>query len=97
VEVRSAYKNGGKAFKDLRSEHVSDGSGSLGLRYPGEWEGTIDAAASSGSISVKGNGVVVDEKEQYVGGHVRAHKGESDSSIEARSGSGSVRVSIGNS
>jgi hypothetical protein len=97
VEVRSAYKNGGKAFKGLRGEHVSDGSGALGLRYPGEWEGRIDAAASSGSVSVKGEGVVVDEAGKWGGGHVRAHKGEGESRIEARSGSGSVRVSIGNS
>ena len=93
----SAYKNGGKAFKGLRSEHVSAGSGAVDVRYPSEWEGKIDAAASSGSISVKGEGVVVDEAGKYGGGHVRAHKGESESRIEARSQSGSVRVSIGNS
>ena len=97
VEVLSAYKNGGKAFKGLRSEHVSAGSGGVEVRYPGEWEGKIDAAVSSGSISVRGDGVVVDEAGQYGGGHVRAHKGEGESRIEARAGSGSVRVRIGNS
>ena len=97
VEVYSAYKNGGKAFKGLRSEHVSAGSGMVDVRYPSEWEGRINAAASSGSISIKGEGVVVDEAGKYGGGHVKAHKGESDSSIEARSQSGSVSVSIGKS
>lgn len=95
MEVLGAHKNGGKAFKDLRSEHVSAGSGGLELRYPRVWEGKIDAATGSGSISVKGEGVVVDEAGHYGGGHVRAHKGESDSIIEARAGSGSVRLSIG--
>lgn len=95
MEVFGAHKNGGKAFKDLRSEHVSAGSGGLDLRYPRQWEGKIDAVTGSGSISVKGEGVVVDEAGQYGRGHVRAHKGGSDSTIEARTGSGSVRLSIG--
>ncbi|GAB7329602.1 hypothetical protein MBLNU13_g01354t1 [Cladosporium sp. NU13] len=96
VQVRSAYKDGGKAFKDLRSEHVSSGSGGVEVRYPREWEGKIDAATGSGSISVRGEGVVVDEAGKYGGGHVRAHKGEGESRIEARAGSGSVRIGVGN-
>ena len=95
VEVFGARKNGGEAFRGLRCEHVSAGSGALDLRYPRVWEGEIDAVTGSGSISVRGEGVVVDEAGQFGGGHVRAHKGKSDSRIEARAGSGSVRISIG--
>lgn len=92
VRVLSAYKNAGKAFKGLRSSHESHSSGSLNLRYPGEWEGKITADVSSGSVSVKGSGVVVDE----AGRHVVAHKGEgNDSTIDARTGSASVNVVIG--
>jgi hypothetical protein len=94
LNVLRAYKNGDKAFANLRSEHVSNGSGSLTLRYPGEWEGKISARASSGSVSVKGRGVVVDEASKY-DRHVLAHKGEGDSTIEARTGSASVDVLIG--
>jgi len=96
VQVRSAYKNGGKAFKELRGEHVSAGSGGIEVRYPREWEGVIDAVTGSGSIRLEGEGVVVDEKGQFGGGHVRAHKGEGESRIEARAGSGSVRIGVGN-
>ena len=96
VQVRSAYKNGGKAFEELRGEHVSSGSGGIEVRYPREWEGKIDAVTGSGSIRVGGEGVVVDEAGKYGGGHVRAHKGEGESRIEARAGSGSVRIGVGN-
>jgi hypothetical protein len=95
AEVLSAYRNGGKVFTGLRSEHVSSGSGAVELRYPGEWEGKIDAAAGSGYISVKGDGIVIDEARQY-DSRVRAHKGEGDSSIHVRTGSGSVRIGVGN-
>ena len=95
VEVLSAYQRGGKAFTGLRSEHVSAGSGSVELRYPSEWEGKIDAAATSGVVIIKGEGVVIDEARQY-SAHVRAHKGEGNGSIEVKSGSGSVRVNVGN-
>jgi hypothetical protein len=78
----------------LRSEHVSSGSGSLTLRYPGEWEGKVSAYAGSGSVNVRGRGLVVDEAGQY-DRHVLAHKGEGDSTIEARTGSASVDVLIG--
>lgn len=94
LNVRSAYQNGEKVFKGLRSEHESVGSGGLDLRYPDEWEGRITAAVSSGSVNIRGKGVVVDEASQY-GEHVRAHKGEGDCSIEARTGSGSVELGIG--
>jgi hypothetical protein len=94
AHVLSAHKNGEKAFANLRSEHESNGSGSLTLRYPGEWTGKISAYAGSGSVSVKGSGVVVDEASQY-DRHVLAHKGKGDSTIEARTGSASVDVLIG--
>jgi hypothetical protein len=94
AHVLSAHKNGEKAFANLRSEHESNGSGSLTLRYPGEWTGKISAYAGSGSVSVKGSGVVVDEASQY-DRHVLAHKGKGDSTIEVRTGSASVDVLIG--
>ena len=88
--------NSGQAFAALRSEHVSDGSGGIEVRYPGEWEGRIEAAVSSGCIKIQGSGVVVDEEGPFTGGRVRAHKGEGgESRIEARSGSGGVRVDVG--
>ena len=87
----------------LRSVHgAGDGvSGSVRAKYPADWEGRIEAESASGNVRVGGEGVVVD-KEERLGGknRVRAHrKGEgedgSGSSIEARTGSGSVEVFVG--
>lgn len=94
INVLDAYKNGNEVFKGLRSSHISSGSGSIKVRYPGEWEGKIAVDTASGSINVRGDGVVIDEARQY-GGHVRAHKGDGDCSIEARTSSASVDVLIG--
>lgn len=95
INVLESYRNGGKAFKGLHSVHESAGSGSIKLWYPGDWEGKIAAATGSGSVTVKGQGVVVDEASGYVK-HVAAHKGEKGgSSIEARTGSASIDVLIG--
>lgn len=94
VNVLGAYKNGNEVFKGLRSSHTSSGSGSVNVRYPGEWEGRIAVYTGSGKINVRGDGVVVDEARQY-GGHVLAHKGEGDCGIEARTGSASVDVLVG--
>jgi hypothetical protein len=95
VNLLNAHKNGGKVFTGLRSEHVSEGSGSLTLRYSDEWEGKMAASVGSGSVNIRGRGVVVDEASQYPGGHVRAHKGEGDSVMQLQSGSGSVDVVLG--
>jgi hypothetical protein len=99
VGRRSVKGKGGS----LRSVHgAGDGvSGSVRAKYPADWEGRIEAESASGNVRVGGEGVVVD-KEERLGGkkRVRAHrKGEgedgSGSSIEARTGSGSVEVFVG--
>lgn len=84
----------GKALHGLRSEHESPGSGSVSVVYAAEWEGKITAESSgSGSVSVRGEGVVVDVK---VGGRVEAHKGEEGrGSVVVRTGSGRGEVVVG--
>ena len=85
----------------LHGEHGAGGggaSGSVRVRYPGEWEGRIEADSSSGSLRVEGQGVVVDREEREGGRKwVRAHKGEEGSggSIGVRTGSGSVDIFVG--
>lgn len=83
-----------KALHGLRSEHESPGSGSVAVVYAAEWEGKITAESrGSGSVSVRGEGVVVDGK---VGGRVEAHKGEEGrGSVVVRTGSGRGEVVVG--
>jgi hypothetical protein len=86
----------------LRSMHGGgDGaSGSVAVWYQGGWEGRIEAE-TSGSVRVGGDDVVIDREEKNGGRKfVRAHKNGEDgevggSSIEAKTGSGSVEIFVG--
>lgn len=80
--------NTGKAIKAMSSTHSAT-SGSLNLRYPREWEGTIEGHTQSGSSGFFGGGVDVIRRSKN---YVLAKKGDGNSTLRFRTGSGSVNV-----
>ena len=51
---------GGETITNLTAIHRSDGSGSLHISYPSEWEGSVHALSKGrGSVSVRGDGLLV--------------------------------------
>lgn len=86
-----------EALRNVSSTHKGH-SGSINLSYPKEWEGSIVAQAMSGSLQVRGKGVVIDGRRDWVPKEVRAHKGDDDengSSLVVNEISGSVDIWIG--
>lgn len=80
-------------LKDLHGEHKSLGSGSVRVNYAAEWEGRISGDSRSGSVSLRGPDIVLDES---ASSHVAAHKGDAGAgSLAVRTGSGSVSISVG--
>jgi hypothetical protein len=80
--------NTGKHIKAMSSTHSST-SGSVALRYPKEWEGMIEGRTQSGSSGFHGGGVDVIRRN---GHYVLARKGNGNSTLRFRTGSGSVNV-----
>jgi hypothetical protein len=83
------------------SEHKSTSmSGAIDIVYPQQWEGTIDGATKSGSISIKGEGVEIIEEQGKgkllpVLRHVKARKGTGAGHMVMESFSGDVFVRVG--
>ncbi|KAK4888232.1 hypothetical protein LTR27_012842 [Elasticomyces elasticus] len=78
----------GPSIKQMSSTH-SSGSGGLVLRYPREWEGTIQGQTGSGGLRLHGADVDVVSRGPH---SVYAKKGKGDSTLSFRTGSGSVDV-----
>lgn len=77
----------------LRSSHTTH-SGQLTLRYPGEWEGTIEGSMWSAGVEIQGPDVEVVERTARA---VRARKGRGSagSVLEFRTWSGKVKIVFG--
>ena len=89
------YSTPNDAISHLLSVHKAS-SGSLHLIYPGQWEGTIDAAATSGSILVGGKGVeVIAQPNTPLSKRFIGHKGFGDGKMRMSTKSGSINVQIG--
>ncbi|KAJ6785478.1 hypothetical protein PWT90_01188 [Aphanocladium album] len=67
-------------------------SGSIKVAYPAPWDGTVDAHANSGSISVTGGGVEVDKAR----GRVTGVKGTPEHHTDVGTNSGSISVKYSN-
>lgn len=81
----------------LEAIHKST-SGSVGLRYPQAWEGTLTASALSGSLNIRGKDVRITRPAGiYPGSRLEARKGNSDSGslIDVKTLSGSMNAIIG--
>jgi hypothetical protein len=79
-------------IKDMSSSHRSL-SGALALRYPREWEGTIEGSTKSGKIQVHGSGVeVVRQESDKLHHYLLARKGNGKSKLNFQTGSGGVDI-----
>jgi len=88
IVIQSPTRYLGTPIKEMSSVH-SSASGSLVLRYPREWEGTIEGHTQSGSIKLHGGDL---DLIQTGGHHVRARKGNGNSSLTFSTGSGSINI-----
>ena len=96
LHVLTPYNSSGTTISRLHSFHKST-SGSMNLRYPEEWEGTIDGETLSGNINLKGKNLHVDVDGHYgeMVKHVVARRGKGNSMLDFRSSSGSVNLQVG--
>ncbi|GKT51579.1 uncharacterized protein ColSpa_11760 [Colletotrichum spaethianum] len=87
TEERAISINAQPPMRHLKSTHGTI-SGSMEIRYPGSWEGTVTAESTSGKIDISGNGVNVDSRTNWPK-TVYAHKGQAwacDASLGSVSG-----------
>lgn len=71
-------------------------SGTITVRCPGDFEGTIQAGSVTGDISVSGPGVeIIKDDRSHGSKSVDAIKGDGDGRIVINTVSGSVRVFVG--
>ncbi|TDZ32745.1 hypothetical protein C8035_v011774 [Colletotrichum spinosum] len=81
-------------MRHLKSSH-STISGQVKVRYPGSWEGTINAETISGKISVEGKGVRIESRTQWPKS-VKASKGQASAChADIGSTSGDISVLVG--
>lgn len=95
VDLKSPYN--GTTIKRMTSSHTTQ-AGSLHLRYPQEWEGDIHGSSTTGSLTLKGKDVIVDELDDgWVGKSVKAHKGKGDlkGSLTFKALTGSADITVG--
>ncbi|CAJ2501670.1 Uu.00g045230.m01.CDS01 [Anthostomella pinea] len=76
------------SIKQLSSNHTTK-SGSLVLRYPSDWEGTIEGRTHSGGLQLQGRGIEIIRREPH---YVLAKKGTGDSNLNFETWSGSASV-----
>ncbi|QIW95494.1 hypothetical protein AMS68_001012 [Peltaster fructicola] len=96
LQILTPYDGG--ALKHMHSKHDStQGSGSIVLRYPDEWEGILIAMATSGSIIVHGHNVKTDRVIDVLSSFkkVVGRKGVGGSLVEVSTRSGSIDLGIG--
>ncbi|KAK5683539.1 hypothetical protein LTS10_005072 [Elasticomyces elasticus] len=84
----SRAASSGPSIKQMSSTHTG-GSGGLVLRYPREWEGTIQGQTGSGGLRLHGADIDVVSRGPH---SVYAKKGKGDSTLSFQTGSGSVDV-----
>ncbi|KAK1688441.1 hypothetical protein BDP55DRAFT_605935 [Colletotrichum godetiae] len=80
ITASSSQQERAVAIKDqppmrhLKSSHGSV-SGSMKLKYPASWEGTVEAESISGKIDIRGKDVKIDSRTKWPKA-VHAHKGQ---------------------
>lgn len=78
VDILGNY--GQPKLDGLDSRHESQGSGSINVVYPKQWEGDVDISSEgSGSITAYGTGL---ETIRYGHGHVIGRKGDGGSKAQ---------------
>ena len=95
IKLQSPYK--GKTIKRMTSSHTAQ-TGSLNLLYPQEWEGSISGSTKTGSLTLRGKDVVIEEYDDgWTNKRVTARKGKGhlNGKLDFRTTTGSVDVTVG--
>jgi hypothetical protein len=88
ITILNPVMSPGTSINKMSSVHSAH-SGSMTLRYPREWEGTIEGHTRSGSMNLYGRDLDVIRR---VGHYVLAKKGNGSSTLNFHTNSGSVDV-----
>ncbi|KAK5121866.1 hypothetical protein LTR85_004437 [Meristemomyces frigidus] len=88
VEQQPTTHSTSPSIKQMSSFH-STASGSLVLRYPSDWEGTIEGHTQSGALQLHGRDIEVIQRGPH---YVVAKKGTGDSKLSFHTASGSANV-----
>jgi len=93
IALQSPAKNRGSSIKEMSSIH-STTSGSMVLRYPAEWEGTIEGRTQSGGLQLHGGDLDIIRRSSFksLGHYVLARKGNGNGTLNFYTGSGSVDI-----
>ena len=79
-------------LRNMNAEY-SYGSGSMNIRYPSTWEGTIQGRTSSGSITVDWEGLKIVKNHIGAGQReIEAYKGDGKGTLKFRGRSGSMHL-----
>ena len=89
------YSGESKAVENLVARCGSS-SGSITIRVPSDFSGTISGQSTSGNVHVGGKGVRITKDERWGSGkRIEASKGNGNGSISAETVSGSIDIEIG--
>lgn len=93
IAVLALSNDPGVPINRMSSTH-STNSGSLVLRYPKEWQGTIEGHTRAGSLRLHGGDldIIRRSSSSNVGHYVLARKGSGNSTLNFLTGSGSVNI-----
>ena len=96
ITLHSSLSHPDASLKRLNAYYGSS-SGSLHLRYPDQWEGTVDGTTLSGSIKLDWEGlkVIKDGKKGWLKRHIQAVKGDGEGKLVFTDSSGSVTLTGG--
>ncbi len=77
--------------------YYGSSSGRMHLRYPDQWEGTVEGTTLSGSIKLNWEGlrVIKDGKKGWLKRHIKAVKGDGEGKLVFTGSSGSVTLTGG--
>lgn len=95
ITVLKPYSGPGNRQHSISSSH-SARSGQLNLRYPDEWQGSIDGQVKSGNLNLRGRDVeILEQGARGALKYVHARKGQAASKLKFEIKSGNVDVVVG--
>jgi len=94
LTLREPYDDTDVILSDLQSRHTTV-SGSLELRYPSKWEGTLAGSTVSGSLNLRGHDLKIIRDDKMGSTHrAEATKGHGNSYMHFESVSGSASITV---
>ncbi|KAF2101225.1 hypothetical protein NA57DRAFT_72667 [Rhizodiscina lignyota] len=95
INVQTPYKGG--VIKRMTSSHITQ-TGSLHLSYPQEWEGNVSGSTTTGSLTLRGKDIVIEQYDDgFINKKVKGHKGEGhlQGKLDFQTRTGSAGVTVG--